>query len=236
MTARSLLAAPIVAALVLSFASAAHAEVGASASIASDYRFEGLSLSDSRPVLSVSLAYDRPSGFYGGATLLAVFARRYGLQPLGYVVYLGYSKRVAPDLSWDIGATDAGVSQLLDKRYADDYAQVYVGVTKGALSAHVYYSPSYIGEHEGAIYLDLSGAVRPAPRWRIFAHAGLLANLGHADPEHGRLRADARAGVARELRNFELRASVSATEPAPFYPTRYRQPNATGVLEAVLFF
>jgi len=223
--------------LVLSVIGPARAEVGVSAAAASDYRFEGLSLSDGRPVLSASLAYDRKGGLYAGATALAVFAHHGGLQPLGYVVYLGYSQRMSPDLSWDIGVANGGVSQFLDKRYVDDYTQIYIGLTKSNVSAHVYYSPSYFGESGGAVYVEVSGAVRPAPHWRLFGHAGLLADLGdHGDPDQSRVRADARAGLAREFKNFELRASVWATAPAPVFPAGYRQARQGAVLEAVAFF
>ena len=221
----------------MGFVAPAQADVGVSAGAASDYRFEGLSLSAGRPVLSASLAYDRKGGLYAGATALAVFARHDGLQPLGYVVYLGYSQRLSQDLSWDVGVANGGVSLSLDKRYLDDYTQVYVGLTKGSVSAHVYYSPSYFGERGGAVYVEVSGAVRPAPHWRLFGHAGLLTDLGdHGDPDQSRVRVDARAGLAREFKNFELRASVWAAAPTPFFPAGYRQPRQGAVVEAVAFF
>jgi len=233
----SLAAAVAAATGLLGFVAPARAEVGVSAAAATDYRFEGLSLSDGHPVLSASLAYDRKGGLYAGASALAVFARHGGLQPLGYVVYLGYSRRISPDLSWDIGAANGGVTQLLDKRYVDDYTQIYIGLTKGNVSAHVYYSPSYFGENGGAVYVEVSGAARPAPHWRLFGHAGLLTDLGdHGDPDQSQVRVDARAGLAREFKNFELRASVWATAPAPIFPAGYRQPRQGAVLEAVAFF
>ena len=223
--------------MLFGFVASVQAQVGVSATAATDYRFQGLSLSAGRPVLSASLAYDRKGGLYAGATAIAVFAHHGGLQPLGYVVYLGYSRRVSPTLSWDIGVANGGVSQFLDKRYVDEYTQIYVGLTKGDVSAHVYYSPSYFGESGGAIYVELSGAVRPAPRWRLFGHAGLLADLGdHAELDHSQVQVDARAGLAREFKTFELRAYVSATTPAPVFPPGYRQARQTAVLEAVAFF
>jgi uncharacterized protein (TIGR02001 family) len=231
-------AALATAAVLMGFvAPAARAEVGVSAAAASDYRFEGLSLSAGRPVLSASLAYDRKGGLYAGASALAVFARHDGLQPLGYVVYLGYSQRLSQDLSWDAGVANGGVSLSLDKRYLDDYTQIYVGLTKGNVSAHVYYSPSYFGESGGAVYVEVSGAVRPAPRWRLYGHAGLLTDLGdHGDPDQSQVHVDARAGLAREFKNFELRASVWAAVPTPIFPAGYRQPRQGVVVEAVAFF
>ena len=230
-------AALAAAAVLLGFVAPARAEVGVSAEAASDYRFEGLSLSAGRPVLSASLAYDRKGGLYSGATVLADFARHGGLQPLGYVVYLGYSRRISPDLSWDVGVANGGVSLFLDKRYKDDYTQIYIGLTNGNVSAHIYYSPSYFGERGGAVYVEVSGAVRPAPRWRLFGQTGLLTDLGdHGEPDQSQVRVDARAGLAREFKNFELRASVWATAPTPFFPAGYRQPRQGAVLEAVAFF
>jgi len=210
--------------------------VAASVSVVSDYQVQGLSLSDGRPVLEASLAYDRPGGVYGGATALAVFGPR-GPRPLGYVAYLGYSGRVTANSSWDVGVSNSEISQILDKRYSDNYTEIYIGGTKGNVSAHLYVSPDYVGGEGPSLYLEVSGAAPLARHWRLFGHAGVLTGLGNGYSYSGaRTRADVRAGLAREFRNFELRAAVTAVTPTPVYPRGYRQARQRAVFEAVAFF
>ena len=57
-------------------ASEACAQVSGSVTLVSDYRYRGISLSDGRPTAQLSVAYDRPDGWYMGA-----FASRVRLRP-----------------------------------------------------------------------------------------------------------------------------------------------------------
>src|SRR4051794_29766688 len=57
------------------WAGPARAEVGATASIFSDYRFRGYSLSERRPVGIFDFAYDDASGLYADASISGVLRR-----------------------------------------------------------------------------------------------------------------------------------------------------------------
>jgi uncharacterized protein (TIGR02001 family) len=218
-------------------APAARAQVAVSVEADSDDRYRGVSLSDGQPTMSVSAAYDATSGLYGGVTGTAVATRHSGVQPLGYVVYAGYAGRLPGGASWDLGASDSqDLVYLEDKRYAQNYAELYAGVSKGDVSAHLYYSPQYLTD-SGAFYADVDGAWRPASGWRLFVHAGVLAVLkDDALAYHGQTRWDARLGVARQFGRAEARLAWTTTWPTPVYPPDVRQGRDTLVLSLAWFF
>jgi uncharacterized protein (TIGR02001 family) len=220
--------------LVTCAAGPARAEVAASLAIDSDYPLRGVSLSDRRPVMSLTLAYDHDSGVYGDVAAIGVATRRSGVEVLGYVAHLGYARRLPSGASLDIGVTNSRVTTYVHRRYTYDYTEVYVGLSKGDLSAHVYVSPDYIGEGGPTAYVDLEGALRPARNWRVFGHVGLLTPLSESNERRARL--DLRAGVAREFGNLELHVVCTATSTAPYYPPGYPQKRTALTVGAVYFF
>ena len=125
--------------MLLGFSAArAAAQVAVSAQLESDDRFRGVSLSAGEPALSVTVAYDHSTGLYGGLTGVLAATRHSGVQPLGYVAYLGYAGRLGGDASWDVGVSNSEDVVYLNKRDTQNYTEVYAGVSKGDLSAHVY--------------------------------------------------------------------------------------------------
>ncbi len=226
----------MVAILLPCLAPPAHAQVGASVSLDTDDLFRGVSLSDGRPVMSLGLSYDHPSGAFGGVTVTAVDTRHSDIRNLGYSAYLGYARRLADGASWEVGVTNSKTSVYLDRRYSDHYTQLYMGFSKNNLSAHIYYSPKYIGEDSGAVYADIDGAMEPAQDWRLFGHAGLLMSLGRAAPTGGRTRFDLRAGIARQFKNSELHLALTASSRQPFYPEWRRQKRSTLEAGVAVYF
>ncbi|HEY1879283.1 MAG TPA: TorF family putative porin [Caulobacteraceae bacterium] len=218
-------------------AGAAEAQVSVSLTAQSDYLLRGVSLSDGRPTLTLDVNYDDKSGFYGALSATAVDTRNAGAEVLGFVADAGYAKRLTNGLTWDVGVTDSQISTYVDNRYVANYAEAYGGLSRGGLAAHLYFSPDYLGESVQTLYLDLSGSIRPADRWRLFAHAGLLAVVGgDADVLGGRDHLDFRAGVARQFGRFEARITGSWAEPAPVYPEGVRHGHGTLVAGASVFF
>lgn len=206
-------------------------------SVDSDYLLRGVSLSDGQPVLSASLAYDARSGLYGGVTAIAVATRHAGAEMQGYVANIGYARRLASGLSWDVGVSNSQVSTYGGYRYDANYTEIYAGLAKGGISAHLYVSPDYLGEHARTVYLEADGAVRPARDWRLSAHAGLLTVVdGPIEPLGGRTHADFRVGVARTFGQFEARLAASVATPRPVYPEGVRRRSAAVTLGASYFF
>jgi len=224
-----------VASLLL--AGPAAAQLGASVSADSDYRLRGVSLSDGKPDLSLSVSYDDSSGFYGGASLIGAEGMHGGVRLLGYVDYIGYSARFDERNALDLGVTTAGYREEAPRPYDLNYEEIYAGIVRDDFNIHVYYSPSYLGEGVSTVYLDLNGVVRPARQWRLFGHVGALTPVsGGAGPDSRRERYDLRAGVAAEFHGGELRLAWTTTSPDPDYPLGRRRARAALVLGAALFF
>jgi uncharacterized protein (TIGR02001 family) len=221
----------------LGLAIPAHAEVGVSAALESDDRLRGVSLSDGNPVFSLNVSYDHKSGIYGGVSATAVATDHSGVEMLGDVVYIGYARKIDAVASWDVGITNNNVSVYPDTIYRYNYTEFYTGITGNDISAHVYYSPRYVGGGARTLYAELNGAWRPARRWRLFAHVGVLTSLGGGDLTYaGHTAFDGRAGVAREFGRFELSLAWTTTSAVPYFPPDYRQSRDALVLGAVYNF
>jgi uncharacterized protein (TIGR02001 family) len=256
----------VVLALFLAPPSPAHAQASFSVTAESQYRFRGVPLTNGKPDLRLALAYDHPSGAYAGASAIIGTAPRGGVQAMGYSAYVGYARRAGPDLSWDAGLTHARYIGRLPGRavvpgprgpaavrytlhYDSDYSEAYAGLVRRDVSAHLYVSPDYLGQGQTTAYLDLAGAVRPAPRVRLFGHAGVLAPLagrsrvyappGIARPAGGddrRLVYDLRVGAALELGRAEVQLAWTHVGPRLEYPRDYSRRRDALVVSAAAFF
>jgi uncharacterized protein (TIGR02001 family) len=234
---RAVSAGAIALAMLQCLAVPAFAQVAFSAAAESDDRVRGVSLSDGRPILSLSVAYDSPDGPYAGATVLGIDTRNSGLQTLGYVAYAGYAARLNASTSWEVGVTNNQISVYLDRKYLNNYTEIYAGFTEKNVSVHIYYSPEYLYEKDGAIYIEADGAVRPAEHWRLFGHMGLLSPMNAADPSGDeRTVFDVRAGVAREFTHADLHLALTTTSPAPMFPPGRGQQRTALVFGAAYFF
>lgn len=213
------------------------AQFGASLSLASDYRVRGLSLSDRRPTLSLNLSYDLAGGAYFGASAIGADTAHSGLQAIGYQEYVGYAARTAAGPGWDVGVSNANFTEYFRRRYNVSYSEIYVGVTTNNVSYHVYYSPDYLGEGVATVYFDVDGVIRPAPKWRLFGHVGLLAPLAHHDRAdlHGP-QYDLRIGAARTIGRCELQLAWTSVGPDDSYLADRAQPRDALVLSAAYAF
>jgi uncharacterized protein (TIGR02001 family) len=151
---------------------AAHAQSYISGSITAvtDYRWRGYSLSDQRPAVQATVAYDHASGAYAGLFVSNVRLGPYqqnGVQVLGYA---GYSARLAGGLSWDAGLAYSDFSNPHDY----SYAEYHVGLSHVAWSARLSYAPRYFGRAYSATYAELN--LTPGSERELFPllHVGLL--------------------------------------------------------------
>lgn len=218
--------------LPLGWAPAARAQVSAALGVQTDYRYRGISLSSGRAAATFDLSYDHKSGFYAGGSTI-VTDHDGGLKSLGFIEYVGFATPRRHGVSLDLGVDNQDLAYYYaDRRIPLRYAEAYVGVVGDFLSAHLHYSPNYLRPGYGALYAEVDGSVKPADKWRLFAHLGTTVPVG--DIEGRRQRWDARAGVARQLGPIELQASVVATTPNP--PGLTPQEHATVVVGASWFF
>jgi uncharacterized protein (TIGR02001 family) len=234
-TGRRVLCLQLSVPIALCLASPAAAQLSGSATLASDERLFGISLTDGRPVLRVAAAYDHPSGFYAGATVAVHDPAREPPRVLGHTEYVGFARLTPGGLSWDAGLNNVDLTLHLDRRYRIEYNQLYVGVSKGALDAHLYVSPNYPDRSSGSAYLDLSGAVRPAQGWRVSGHVGALIGLGGTELlDDRRTRYDVRVGVAREWTSHEISLGWTTAFPRPKPKTSWTRSGL--ILSASYFF
>ena len=212
---------------------AAQAQLGAAIAVESDNRFRGVSLTDGRPDLRLSVSYDHASGVFAGAAATQVeFMRgRHALQLLGYT---GYVARVTPELGAEVGVTSSTFGG--NTRY--DYSEIFTGLSNERWSLRAYYAPRYFGFDQATVYLEVGANTVLMPRWRAFGHVGALRTLGGIEGEAGRrTRADLRVGLgfsAAAAVDVQL-AWVTASRGGP-YVVEYGTRRSTFVLSAQASF
>jgi len=199
-----------------SLVTAARAQVSASVSVVSDYRFRGISLSDDRPAVQGSVAWDHPGGWYAGAFASTIDAQFLAAKYEG-VLYAGFASRLVGDASWD-----AGVSYATFPRSSEyDYLEAYVGLSASRLSARVHYSPDYFGQGVPSVYGEVNGAWPLGDRLNLLAHIGALRARHPAQyaVQGKTVRVDGRVGLALDMRWATLQlAWVRGDTAAALYP------------------
>lgn len=224
-----------VALALLCLAPTAHAQVGASAALASDYRLRGISLTDRRPAFSVSATYDHPSGIYAGGSVIAHDPAAQGARILGHQEYLGVAGRLAGGgLSWDVGVNNVDMNLYFDRRYELEYTEIYVGLSQSGLSGRLSLAPDYPRKGVATAYAELNGVLRPAESWRLTSHVGAQTRLSGSTYRDGkRTRYDVTVGVVREFEACEAHLSWTAVSPRPQPPMSWTRP---GFVAGVSFF
>jgi uncharacterized protein (TIGR02001 family) len=215
----------------LAAATAAWGQFGASIAADSDYRYRGVSLSDSKPSARLTLNYDDPERWYAGAS-----ATRASLTSQDtYTQFLGYA-------GWSTQATDGrSVEVGIDASHFTgisgyDFAEVYAGLLAERWSARLYYAPNYYGRHVQVGYAELNAHVPVDHDVRLFAHAGTLVPLAGGRGDAGRTRSDISVGAGVVLRGWDLHlAAVAATRRGP-YPAVYSGRRAALVAGASFSF
>jgi uncharacterized protein (TIGR02001 family) len=211
---RRLAAEAVFAALALGLAAPAYAEVGASLSLLSDYRFRGSSLSGDRPVLDVAASYDHASGAYLGASVVGVATAHSGLRILGFQEYAGYARRLNTGLTADVGLTHSNYSEYYVGHSETDYGQIYAGLITRHFSTHLYYSPRYFGYPLQTLYGEVEGVIQPARDWRLTGRLGMLTALnGSRRPGLQRTLYDWRIGLATQFKGLNLQLAVTGVGP-----------------------
>lgn len=202
------------AGLFLGLAAPARAQLSLGASIASDFRLRGYSLSQGRPAASASIGYDDASGLFASASG-TVFLAPDDDAPrwMGGVATVGYAARLSNGLSLDAGILRAQYSPASYGRAAG-YTEVYAGLSGRILSARITFSPDYFRPGVTTLYGQVDAVTRPATNWRLFAHAGALTRLG-GTPSFpiAATQYDWRAGIGRVAGKLDVALSLSGGGP-----------------------
>jgi uncharacterized protein (TIGR02001 family) len=203
---------------LLMFTQGACAQLSGNLTLASDYRFRGVSLSREDPALQGALAYDDSSGWYAGALVSNVQFALESSRNTQLVSYFGYALRLDARWSVEAGATYASFNH--DSFY--DYPEAYAGVAFDKISGRIYYSPRYFGLDVPARYAEINASQPLGEHWQLLAHVGALRYENpYAYPEEGpRTRWDARIGVGTEWESYGLQLSWVGHTPYSFaYPS-----------------
>jgi uncharacterized protein (TIGR02001 family) len=226
----------IVAAAALCGAAPAGAQVGASLTLQSDFRYRGRSISDEKPALTFNLAYDHESGVYLGGDVTAGDTATGGVRVLRHVAYAGYAVRPKTGPAFDVGVANYHVADFRAGKRTFDYNEVYAGLLGDRLSLRAHYAPDYYESGVKTLYVDLSGALRPRPDVRLFAHAGVLTRVGGTyNPGARYTRYDFSAGVAKQFGDCEISATWSRYDPS-LDPARSRREKRSALVLAASYF
>lgn len=225
----------------LSLAAQARAQLVVSATAESQYRVQGVSLTNGRPDGRIGFSYDHPSGVYGGASGIVGDTAGDGVRPLGYLGFLGFARQTPSGLNWDVGVSNTNLTLYLSpgesggyawpprkyirrsQRYRFNYTDLYIGASGRNLGVKLYLSPDHLGQSVTTSYVDLSAVAHPARRLRLYLHAGVLTPLSRGPGTFARTHFDVGPGVAWELRHGEVSLTWSAAAPRVDYPADYPQ-------------
>ena len=176
--AASLTASPRAAQLfaLWAFASSAGAQFSGTATVVSDYRYRGITLSDDKPAVQAGLNYDMPQGWYAGAFGSTVrLAPPVGVGVQG-IVFGGFASRLPSGVALEAG----GDYSMFSGTTYDNYGELFVGAATENVGARVYYSPHYFGQGGNAVYGELNASYPLAGSFRFIAHVGLLSTQYYA--------------------------------------------------------
>jgi uncharacterized protein (TIGR02001 family) len=145
----------IATALLAATSTAALAEISGNVSLATDYRFRGISQTDNDPAIQGGFDWAHDSGLYAG-----VWASN--LQFAGSIemdYYGGFSGEMGNGLGYDVGiiyydypSDNQGTGP--DLEFVEFYGGLSGSVGGADLSAKISYSPDYFGETDTGIYYE----------------------------------------------------------------------------------
>ena len=219
------------AAILLGAATAVRAQLGASLSVDSDYRFRGVSLTDSGPTARASFNYDAANGCYGGASATRVELA----QGDPYAQLLGYAGCAVPaGIGKHVEAGAAFLHYTGNSSY--DFAEGYVGVLAERWGARLHFAPDYFGRHVSTVYAEFDVHSLLDEHLRVFGHVGAIVRTGGESGGASRSRADTRIGVGWVMRGLDLQAAWLAASRGGPYPAVYSNRKSAWVASASYSF
>ena len=228
-------AARLSLALFALFTSApALAEIGLGASIFSDARFRGYSLSEGRPIATFDFAYDDQSGFYAGAAASGVVDHRGNPRPFSLQIDGGYARRLQSGTTIDFGLTHSNYANYSSGGRGNSYTEIYAGVARGAFSSRIYVSPHYFETGHWTAYGEVNANLSPGRNWSVDGHAGVLLSLSTPYDSRSRPDFDWSIGLSRTLGRLALQARWSDGSPGHDYYRGRRHSRSALVLGATL--
>jgi uncharacterized protein (TIGR02001 family) len=189
-----------VAGALLAVAGAAGAaEITATATIASDYDWRGITQTHGDPAFQLGLNYAAETGMYMGVWGSNVnFGREdwevYASRPSTELdVYLGYAFG-DPDgfLGYDVGA----IYYTYPNATSGNFPEAYVGISKGPFSLKGWYSWDFAGSGDTAYYVDTNFDLPMVNGFSFLVHGGHSSGKYHKETSGGGTYLDWSLGVA----------------------------------------
>lgn len=217
-------------------------------SLASDYRFRGISQTYRRPAVQAGLDYVHASGLYLGTWMSNVSGNSYNNGAgLEWDLYGGYRFAIAPDVTLDLGALayaypgarlNSAPGVATGEKYTN--VDVYAGISTGAFSArlsvsatdyfglngmtagYAYFSAlPAAGGSRGSAYLDLSYNFDLGAGVTLGTHAGRLAVRHYGALSY----TDFKLSLAREFHGLTVTGALIGTDARRDF---YQVANAAG--------
>jgi uncharacterized protein (TIGR02001 family) len=165
-----------VAGALLAVAGAAGAaEISATATIASDYDWRGITQTQGEPAFQLGLNYGADTGMYMGVWGSNVnFGREdweiYAARPSTEIdVYMGYAfGDPEASLGYDIGA----IYYSYPNAGEGNFPEVYAGISKGPFSLKGWYSWDFASSGKTAYYVDTNFTLPMANNFSFLVHGG----------------------------------------------------------------
>ncbi|MGE0498414.1 MAG: TorF family putative porin [Ramlibacter sp.] len=181
--------------------------------LASDYRFRGISQTNKKPALQGGFDFAHKSGFYLGNWNSNISSQFYNGANIEMDFYGGY-KGSAGDLGYDLGAiyyyypgsgNIAGTNKI-------DNTELYAGVSYGPFSAKYYHAVSKFfsaPNTKNSFYIDLGYAQDLGDGWGVNAHVGYQ-KVKNTPGGAGKIT-DYKLGVTKDLSGYVVGASYVST-------------------------
>jgi uncharacterized protein (TIGR02001 family) len=145
--------------------------------VVSDYRFRGISQTDTGPAIQGGIDYSHASGFYLGNWNSSISSEFFNEAAGVEMDFYGGFKFPIGDLTLDIGALYYYYPRG-ENADGDEYntLEAYVGASYGPISGKIWYGISdkwfSIDDASGSIYYELNGSFPIAEGWGLVAHVG----------------------------------------------------------------
>jgi hypothetical protein len=182
------------------------------ASVWSQERLRGYSLSAGHPVARLDLSYDDASGIYGAISGSAVYSSEYHLRPLDLQANIGFAHQLGNGPTLDVGIHDSRYSRYSSEARSSAYSEFYAGLIGKVLSTHVYVSPNYFHPDDWRGYGEVEASLRPRRHLLLSSHLGLSVPLNDNRWRYP-TQYDWRVGAAREIGRLTLHLDIGGGGP-----------------------
>lgn len=167
-----------------SFALQAHADISATATLVSDYVYNGVSSTDGDATLQGSVDWYNDAGFYAGVWASGLDEVGYSSAEVEIDYYAGYAGSINNDFGFDLGYAFYTYPGANDAGAEFNYGEIYGAVTfRENTTAKVLYSDNYFGDVGNSVVVTLSHTINLPEEFSLTldaSHTKLLDDKGAA--------------------------------------------------------